>query len=196
MSSSSQQPMWLIFVMRFRPEGFLCIRIFMVDKLATFMPSQVWRDLDVEEFKKANRVCFVTLDNMGKELADLAAHLFNGVDVATRWHNVFRDGSNEFFYLMYPVGFDTSRIGPEYWNPASAMNLAQMRQSELETAGNNSSDRKTSEEAIDDETDDDESEDAQQEKQAKRARKKKGKKRNKGTGFDKGFSKNKKKKRK
>ncbi|CEI69330.1 hypothetical protein FVEN_g3928 [Fusarium venenatum] len=173
-----------------------------------FITPRVWRDVDVEEFKKANRICFVTLDDMEKELADLATHLFNGIKVDAWW-------------------FDTSKIGPEYWNPESDMDLAQMRQLELETAGNNSSDSKTSEEAIDDETDDDEtiddeisadeatgpgklvstkdsnnqeteteSEDAQQEKQSKRARKKKGKKRNKGTRFDKGFTKNKKKKRK
>ncbi|KAM0303981.1 hypothetical protein HYE67_004066 [Fusarium culmorum] len=94
-----------------------------------------WRNLSVDKFKSKGAVSFVTRDNIQKEIDDVKVYLFgdNKAEVKGWWREI-SSTQRRWVYFMYPAGFDTSKIDPEYWGSPDdpKMNCSRMRLLEIQ----------------------------------------------------------------
>ncbi|GKU17431.1 hypothetical protein FLAG1_01150 [Fusarium langsethiae] len=91
--------------------------------------------MEVDKFKRTTtHKSVVSLGNLQKELADLATYLFkdNETEVDAWWHELEGE-TMHWTYLLFPAGFDTDKIPPDYRNPNQkrSMNVIQMEVLEL-----------------------------------------------------------------
>ncbi|EKJ74044.1 hypothetical protein FPSE_05818 [Fusarium pseudograminearum CS3096] len=131
MSSSILPPAWYGLAMSYKSEGYLIIYITPYKRL----PGPNWRSLPVDTFKRGvGAVSYVMRDSIQKEIYDLEVYLFgNKAEVEGRWREI-KSAQRQWLYVMYPVGFDTSKIDPKYWGSPDDPNMtgSQMRLLEIQ----------------------------------------------------------------
>ncbi|CAG1981591.1 unnamed protein product [Fusarium graminearum] len=133
MSSSIPQLAWYLLAMSYKSEGYLIIYITPYKRL----PGPYWRTLPVDMFKRGvGAVSYVMRDSIQKEIDDLEEYLFsdNKAEVKGWWREI--KSAQKWLYVIYPVGFDTSKVDPKYWGSPDDPNMTCSRMRLLEIQRN------------------------------------------------------------